>query len=71
MRKILLALLCVLSAQFAAAVNVAARDIEPKPMHYKLPSWFKQTFLEIPVDIQDAQSRGKKLLIFFHLDEDK
>jgi thioredoxin-related protein len=46
-----------------------ARDIEPKPMHYELPAWFKQTFLEIPVDIQDAQTRGKKLLIFFHLDD--
>ncbi|WP_138518182.1 thioredoxin family protein [Limnobacter alexandrii] len=46
-----------------------ARDIEPKPMHYELPSWFKQTFLEIPVDVQDAQTRGKKLLIFFHLDD--
>lgn len=60
-------LLLVVSAVFA--FNVAARDIEPKPMHYELPSWFKQTFLEIPVDIQDAQTRGKKLLIFFHLDD--
>lgn len=46
-----------------------ARDIEPKPMHYELPGWFKQTFLEIPLDIQEAQTRGKKLLIFFHLDD--
>lgn len=45
--------------------NVAARDIDPKPMHYELPGWFKKTFLEIPVDIQDAQTRGKKLMIFF------
>lgn len=49
--------------------NVAARDIDPKPMHYELPGWFKKTFLEIPVDIQDAQTRGKKLMIFFHLDD--
>lgn len=49
--------------------TAAARDIEPKPMHYELPGWFKQTFLEIPVDIQDAQTRGKKLLVFFHLDD--
>lgn len=51
------------------ALNVNARDIEAKPMHYELPGWFKQTFLEIPVDIQDAHTRGKKLLIFFHLDD--
>ena len=49
--------------------TAAARDIQPKPMHYELPGWFKQTFLEIPVDIQDAQTRGKKLLVFFHLDD--
>lgn len=60
-------LLCVFCTAFT--LNVAARNIEPKPMHYELPGWFKQTFLEIPVDIQDAQTRGKKLLIFFHLDD--
>ena len=49
--------------------SATARDIEPKPMHYELPGWFKQSFLEIPVDIQDAQTHGKKLLVFFHLDD--
>lgn len=62
-RWLLLACCVVFSFQ------VLARDIEPKPMHYQLPNWFKQTFLEIPVDIQDAQTRGKKLMIFFHLDD--
>jgi thioredoxin-related protein len=48
--------------------NIAAQKIEPRPIHYELPQWFKKTFLEIPVDIEEAQNRGKKLLIFFHLD---
>lgn len=25
--------------------SATARDIEPKPLHYELPGWFKQTFL--------------------------
>lgn len=62
-RVLLVAFCLVFSSQ------TLAREIEPKPMHYELPNWFKQTFLEIPVDIQDAKSRGKKLLIFFHLDD--
>jgi thioredoxin-related protein len=62
-RVLLVACCLVFSSQ------ALAREIEPKPMHYELPNWFKQTFLEIPVDIQDAKSRGKKLLIFFHLDD--
>lgn len=49
--------------------HVWSSDIEPKPVHYELPAWFKQTFLEIPMDIQDANSRGKKLLLFFHLED--
>lgn len=48
--------------------GVDAQKSDPKPIHYELPTWFKQTFLEIPVDIEDAHTRGKKLLIFFHLD---
>lgn len=47
--------------------QVFSRDIEPKPVHYELPAWFKQSFLDIPADIQDANGRGKKLLLFFHL----
>ena len=60
---------CLVIFCIAFSANTFARDIEPKPMHYELPDWFKQTFLEIPADIQDAQTRGKKLLIFFHLDD--
>lgn len=61
--------LFVLACCFIFSPQVFSRDIEPRPMHYELPAWFKQSFLEIPVDIQDAQNRGKKLLLFFHLED--
>lgn len=60
--------LIVLACCMVSTSGVLARDIEAKPLHYELPSWFKQSFLEIPADIQDAQNRGKKLMIFFHLE---
>jgi thioredoxin-related protein len=35
---------------------------------FSIPSWFKQSFLEISVDATEAGESGKHLLLFFHLD---
>ena len=36
--------------------------------HYELPDWFKQSFLEIADDVDEAQDENKHVILFFHLD---
>ena len=50
------------------SMQVQAKEIEAKPMHYDMPGWFKSSFLDIPADVDEARSAGKSLLIFFHLE---
>ena len=50
------------------SMQVQAKEIEAKPMHYDMPSWFKSSFLDIPADVDEARSAGKGLLMFFHLE---
>ena len=50
------------------AGQALSKEIEAKPMHYDMPGWFKSSFLDIPVDVDEARVAGKGLLIFFHLE---
>lgn len=36
---------------------------------YSMPSWFKESFLELADDVDEAQQNNKHVLLFFHLDE--
>ena len=38
------------------------------PGYHEQPSWFKQSFLDINDDIQEASEAGKRLMIFFYQD---
>jgi len=33
--------------------------------HFEVPSWFKQSFLELPEDVAEAAKGGKRLLLYF------
>ncbi|NYT26947.1 thioredoxin fold domain-containing protein [Candidatus Thiodubiliella endoseptemdiera] len=36
---------------------------------YSMPSWFKESFLELVDDVDEAKQKDKHVLLFFHLDE--
>jgi thioredoxin-related protein len=38
-------------------------------MHYEIPEWFKESFLEIADDAVEADEEGRQLMLFFHLDD--
>ena len=66
----------VASCLFCIGIGaVFANDNTPPPpgkvigaQHYELPSWFKQSFLEIADDVDEAQNENKHVLLFFHLE---
>ena len=36
-------------------------------VEYEVPDWFKESFLEIAEDVEEAKDEGKHVLLFFHL----
>lgn len=40
----------------------------PQPTDYEIPSWFKQSFLDLAEDVKEATAANKHVLLFFHLD---
>ncbi len=58
---------------FAVAGAVAAND-QPRGtlsggIKHEMPGWFKQSFLEIADDAEEAGEAGKHVILFFSLDE--
>lgn len=35
---------------------------------HELPSWFKESFLDLPEDVREAQNAGRRLILYFHQD---
>ncbi len=57
-----------LVAVWFAAVAVAAEGKSIGTESFKIPEWFKNSFLEIEEDAAEAGEENKHLLLFFHLD---
>ncbi len=38
-------------------------------IRYQIPPWFKDSFLDIPEDLAEAEASGRHVLLFLHLDE--
>ena len=56
-------------AVFAGGVaDENADGIAPAPTPFFLPSWFKDSFLDIGDDAQEAAESGRALMVFFHLE---
>ena len=36
---------------------------------YEIPGWFKESFLELADDVEEAAAENKHVLLYFHLDE--
>ncbi len=60
----LLSVLCLVAAAIAAAEQgrfLGARETE-------YPEWFKQSFLDLREDLQEATNAGRRLVLFFYQD---
>lgn len=62
---ILIAALSVNSfAENFESTSLPKEEIKPTP--FELPTWFKQSFLDLPAEIKEATHNKKKVLIFAH-----
>ena len=61
-------LLAALWLALGAFPAQAQRAGDPAPVHYTLPAWFKQSFLDFREDVAEARGKGKQVMVFFHLD---
>lgn len=66
LRWIYLPLVLLALAGAAEAVEKKGRYFGAKPTEY--PSWFKESFLNLKEDIEEAAAQGKRLLVIFHQD---
>jgi thioredoxin-related protein len=67
MKKIFILILAIFSLQVFAE-NVITGKVLGGITH-EMPEWFKQSFLEIEEDIQEAEEENKHLMIFLHLND--
>ncbi len=62
--------LCFLSLLFASqAIYAAETGKVTGGISYEIPNWFKQSFLEIADDVEEAADADKHVLLFFHLND--
>jgi len=70
-RSMTLLFILLLTAVFATMSNGLAEEAKGEflgGMKTVYPSWFKQSFLDFNDDIEEANSSGKRIMIFFHQD---
>ncbi len=58
---------CLCFALLFAWFSTAAAE-EPPSGHTDALPWFKDSFLDLPEDVADAEKRGKRLILYFHQD---
>jgi len=70
LRSFLLLLVCLSS--FATGSAIASENTKRGKVvgseSHSMPSWFKQSFLEIADDVDEANAEGKHVMLFFDLD---
>ena len=55
--------LCGVQAEEAASTAVEHATIPAPAQH---PDWFKQSFLDLPEDIEETTAQGKRLIVYFY-----
>ena len=67
---------CSLALLLTLAGGLALADTTPEKrgtlsggVQYELPTWFKESFLDIAEDVQEAKDANKHVLLYFHLNE--
>ncbi|MDH5778396.1 MAG: thioredoxin fold domain-containing protein, partial [Gammaproteobacteria bacterium] len=67
--SVILILIAGLLSITAHAKEDAALDAAMvNPGYHEKPQWFKQSFLDIKEDIEEANANGKRLLLYFYQD---
>lgn len=64
---LMLLLCCVFSMTTASAADQAKRGEVVGGVAHPLPDWFKESFLEIADDVEEAAEKGKHVMLFFDL----
>lgn len=52
---------------FSASEGVLSQGMV-NPGYYEKPGWFKDSFLELQADLDDANEQGRKIILYFHQD---
>ena len=70
MKKLyLFMLVCAVFVQPVQAKKEGELDADMKnPGYHEKPAWFKQSFLDLDDDVQEAAEANKKLIVFFYQD---
>lgn len=68
MKKILFILLTCIAVSGVSATGEVAGKVTGGISH-EMPEWFKQSFLEITEDIEEAADENKHVMLFFHLND--
>lgn len=58
----------ILSASFATQASTKPEGQFFGGIDTEYPDWFKHSFLDLPEDIKEAASAGKRVVLFFHQD---
>lgn len=53
---------------FRHADAAPTRNFDPSPHAIDIPSWFQETFLDLPEDIREAARAGKRVMVYFGQD---
>ena len=65
-------LLCILTLLFHFSLASASTEVRPGEIigavSHPIPEWFKDSFLEIADDVDEATDSGKHVMLFFHLE---
>jgi thioredoxin-related protein len=68
-RPLYIALAAVMLGLLARHSDAAtARASAPSPHAIDIPSWFQETFLDLPEDIREAARSGKRVMVYFGQD---
>jgi len=69
--KLLIFAIWLLIFSFIPSINFASTNEEGKFYGAKIteyPDWFKESFLNLPEDIEEAKDNKKRVILFFHQD---
>lgn len=69
MHHFLLFIFSIVLSQAAMAANEGAlKEGMVNPGYYEKPEWFKQSFLDLRDEIEDANDNNKRVMLYFHQD---
>lgn len=67
-KLLLLILLSLYSVSVFSEKNAALTEGMINPGFYEKPDWFKQSFLDLQEDLDDAKANNKRIILYFHQD---